>query len=308
MASSTIRRDVLRGAGRARADRAGRRAGRVRPRRRLRGRPRALQRARSTRSRAGRRAPSSIRSRPSSTARSSRRATTSIVPAPGRHRVQLLRQGARRAASCRARVHAGEPWADIQGMTDVCLNPAACYPVYPSFTGALPEGGRTDHDAELGLPPRALDRADAHAGVPRARVRARRHARRGGRVARHVAAARPRSCCERSACRRRPTWPRIRSSAAAARCSPTARASRSSSSRCSCPVISPRTPTAVLLVQLPPGPLRRGVRDPDRATARSAHTACLGFGLERVRDGAVQTPRLRSRRRGRPRVRAQLWP
>jgi seryl-tRNA synthetase len=40
------------------------------------------------------------------------------------------------------KVHAGEPWADLQGMTSVVLNPAACYPVYPSFTGVIPEQGR----------------------------------------------------------------------------------------------------------------------------------------------------------------------
>ena len=40
------------------------------------------------------------------------------------------------------RVHAGQPWADLLGITDVVLNPAACYPVYPSFTGVVPRGGR----------------------------------------------------------------------------------------------------------------------------------------------------------------------
>ncbi len=40
------------------------------------------------------------------------------------------------------RVHAKKPWDDLQGMTDVVLNPAACYPVYPSFTGTLPNEGR----------------------------------------------------------------------------------------------------------------------------------------------------------------------
>jgi seryl-tRNA synthetase len=40
------------------------------------------------------------------------------------------------------RIHAGEAWGDTQGMTDVTLNPAACYPVYPSFTGTLPAQGR----------------------------------------------------------------------------------------------------------------------------------------------------------------------
>jgi seryl-tRNA synthetase len=39
------------------------------------------------------------------------------------------------------RIHEGKPWADSQGMTGVTLNPAACYPVYPSFTGVVPEQG-----------------------------------------------------------------------------------------------------------------------------------------------------------------------
>jgi seryl-tRNA synthetase len=41
-----------------------------------------------------------------------------------------------------ARIHAGEPWGDAMTITDVTLNPAACYPVYPSFTGAVPADGR----------------------------------------------------------------------------------------------------------------------------------------------------------------------
>jgi seryl-tRNA synthetase len=42
-----------------------------------------------------------------------------------------------------ARVHAGKPWADLQGMTDVVLTPAGCYPVYPTLAGKpLPESGR----------------------------------------------------------------------------------------------------------------------------------------------------------------------
>lgn len=41
-----------------------------------------------------------------------------------------------------ARTHSGKPWADLQKMTGVVLNPAACYPVYPTCTGTLPEHGR----------------------------------------------------------------------------------------------------------------------------------------------------------------------
>jgi seryl-tRNA synthetase len=40
------------------------------------------------------------------------------------------------------RVANGEPWSDLLGMTDVVLNPAACYPVYPSLAGVVPEQGR----------------------------------------------------------------------------------------------------------------------------------------------------------------------
>ncbi|MEB0138982.1 MULTISPECIES: amino acid--[acyl-carrier-protein] ligase [unclassified Undibacterium] len=39
-------------------------------------------------------------------------------------------------------VHEGRPWTHLQTMTAVCLTPAACYPVYPSFSGTLPAGGK----------------------------------------------------------------------------------------------------------------------------------------------------------------------
>ena len=41
-----------------------------------------------------------------------------------------------------ARIHKGERWEDLLGITEVMLTPAACYPVYPTFTGLLPNGGR----------------------------------------------------------------------------------------------------------------------------------------------------------------------
>ncbi len=48
----------------------------------------------------------------------------------------------REAKALSAKVGEGQPWADTQGMTEVCLNPAACYPIYPTMTGTLPENGR----------------------------------------------------------------------------------------------------------------------------------------------------------------------
>jgi seryl-tRNA synthetase len=35
-----------------------------------------------------------------------------------------------------------QPWAELQSMTDVALTPAACYPAYPTFTGTIPADGR----------------------------------------------------------------------------------------------------------------------------------------------------------------------
>src|SRR3984893_15268325 len=40
------------------------------------------------------------------------------------------------------RIHAGKPWGDKLDMTQVVLNPAACYPLYPTLTGTIPAGGR----------------------------------------------------------------------------------------------------------------------------------------------------------------------
>ncbi len=44
-------------------------------------------------------------------------------------------------AELREAIHAGQPWDKWQTMTDCVLTPAACYPVYPSFTGTIPEAG-----------------------------------------------------------------------------------------------------------------------------------------------------------------------
>lgn len=48
----------------------------------------------------------------------------------------------RAARELSERVHAGERWEDLLEITESMLTPAACYPVYPIFSGLLREGGR----------------------------------------------------------------------------------------------------------------------------------------------------------------------
>ncbi|MGH7284636.1 MAG: amino acid--[acyl-carrier-protein] ligase [Polyangiaceae bacterium] len=49
----------------------------------------------------------------------------------------------REHAALRSRIHEGQKWDDLQKMTEVVLSPAACYPVYPCLAGeVLPENGR----------------------------------------------------------------------------------------------------------------------------------------------------------------------
>lgn len=48
----------------------------------------------------------------------------------------------REARALSSAVHAGEPWGQLMTQTDVVLTPAACYPVYPAIAGTMPENGR----------------------------------------------------------------------------------------------------------------------------------------------------------------------
>jgi seryl-tRNA synthetase len=48
----------------------------------------------------------------------------------------------RAARALSERVHGGERWEDLLAITESMLTPAACYPVYPIFSGLLREGGR----------------------------------------------------------------------------------------------------------------------------------------------------------------------
>ena len=64
------------------------------------------------------------------------------LPAAGRLGAQLFRQRRSRPRAVGAGCMAGERWEEMLAPTDVMLTPAACYPVYPTFSGLLPDGGR----------------------------------------------------------------------------------------------------------------------------------------------------------------------
>lgn len=48
----------------------------------------------------------------------------------------------REARGISAKIAAGEGWGDTLSQTDVVMSPAACYPFYPTCRGTVPAGGR----------------------------------------------------------------------------------------------------------------------------------------------------------------------
>lgn len=56
--------------------------------------------------------------------------------------VHSFKGNALQALAVAERARAGEDWGEMLVSTGVTLNPAVCYPVYPSLAGELPEGGR----------------------------------------------------------------------------------------------------------------------------------------------------------------------
>lgn len=50
--------------------------------------------------------------------------------------------GEAQARELSRRIEAGERWEDLLDLTELMMTPAACYPVYPLFSGLLPQQGR----------------------------------------------------------------------------------------------------------------------------------------------------------------------
>jgi seryl-tRNA synthetase len=57
--------------------------------------------------------------------------------------IHSFRGGEREHGALLAKKVQGEDWAADLDATDIMLTPAACYPLYPTATGTLPAGGRT---------------------------------------------------------------------------------------------------------------------------------------------------------------------
>ncbi len=48
----------------------------------------------------------------------------------------------REARALSQRIQSGQSWGELVGTTDLVLNPAACYPLYPTCAGTVPTDGR----------------------------------------------------------------------------------------------------------------------------------------------------------------------
>ena len=144
------------------------------------------------------------------------------------------------------------------------------------------------------LPARAVRRPGAHAGLPHARVRARRHARQRARVPRRVARQRSQQMLGDLGLQVVPTSRTIRSSAGSARCSPRTNASSALKFELLATVSSEEQPTAIASCNchLDHLTVTFGI---SAAGGAQAHSACVGFGLERIVLALFADARPRSR-------------
>jgi seryl-tRNA synthetase len=211
----------------------------------------------------------------------------------------------RAARAISKRMDAKEPWGDLLGMTDVVLNPAACYPFYPTCTGVLPPNGRSVtlfawvYRHEPSVEPTRMQsfrvREYIRAGTPGMVV-----AWRDMWQERGVALLRSLELPARVEIAADPFFGRAGKMLAAGQLDQRLKF------EVLVPVISEESPTAVCSFNYHQDKfgVAFGIRTPDGETA---HTACVGFGLERVAMALFRThgfipdawP---------PGVRARLWP
>jgi seryl-tRNA synthetase len=219
--------------------------------------------------------------------------------------VHSFRGSDQQARELSARVHAGERWEDLLAPTDVMLAPAACYPVYPTFSGLLPAGGRLVtvmnwvFRHEPSDEPTRLQhfrmREYIRVGRPDEVV-----AWRDAWLERGLALLRGLQLPVDSDVASDPFFGR------AGRMMAANQVDQRLKFEILCPVISREKPTAICSFNWHQDHFsgKFGIRNADSSVA---HTACLGFGLERVTLALIKThgcdpadwPQA---------VRAQLWP
>ncbi|MFM1987624.1 MAG: hypothetical protein RJA99_581 [Pseudomonadota bacterium] len=211
----------------------------------------------------------------------------------------------RRARLLSDRVRAGEPYEDLLGPTGVALNPSACYPIYPTLTGTLPAGGRLItatnwvYRHEPSREPTRMQsyrvREFVRAGTPSEVI-----AWRDAWLARGLALLRGLGLPVREDVASDPFFGR------AGRFLAASQQEQKLKYELLVPVISSETPTAVGSFNVHHDKFGSlfDIRSADGAVA---HTACIGYGLERVVMALFRTHGL-DPADWPAGVRAQLWP
>jgi len=203
------------------------------------------------------------------------------------------------------RVANGERWEDLLDITEVMLLPAACYPVYPVFSGLLPEGGRLVtvknwcYRHEPSDEPTRLQsfrmREFIRVGAPDAV-----EAWRDGWLQRGLTLLQGLGLPAASDVANDPFFGR------AGKMMATSQREQRLKFEIMVPVISLEKPTAICSFNWHQEHFtgKYGIRQGDGAVA---HTACLGFGLERCTLALLKTHGLDPAQWPTD-VRAQLWP
>jgi len=203
------------------------------------------------------------------------------------------------------RIESGADWSDLIRMTDVVLVPAACYPVYPLLAGELAQGG-------------ALYDVSSHcfryepSAQPTRMVsfRMREQVRAGTAV--EVLAFRERWIERASKLFEKLAVPALSAAASdpffgrGGRLLAVAQREQRLKFELVVPIISETEPTPVMSFNYHQDHFGRafGIRTSDGATA---HTACVGFGLERIALALFKTHGFISEEWPKE-VRAKLWP
>ena len=192
-----------------------------------------------------------------------------------------------RARELTGRLHDGQRWEDLLDPTAVMLAPAACYPVYPNFSGLLPEGGRLVtvlgwvYRHEPSPEPTRLQsfrmREYIRVGAPQAVVQWR-----DDWLARGLDLLRGLGLPAESDVASDPFFGRVGKMMAANQ------VDQRLKFEILAPVISQDKPTAICSFNWHQDHFsaKFGIRQAD---ASVAHTACLGFGLERVTLALIKT-------------------